>query len=1056
LFAGVVAALSAAFAWTATNANRLWAQLAVVPKATFHEGVDPGGYAGVPWAVQATMVALVYPIVVSFITLMLQRRAHSTVALRVYVLDSAIVPAGACSIGLLLAMGVQFFALPFASTDYLNGRLAALLVFNGTWLFLNVLLTGFFLARTVNFVQDEESRHAFTRLAVDVVLRSELTAAVKQHLLVNASEEEWGYGPADDFDGSDRPNVILFGWAKGTTQVEVDVRGKQVLHDVHLHLLRAVAWSWCRRTGALQRKEQKRPTISFPPKVGAVATGKIRLCAVQNGPALNWFERLLVRTAYVYRPANLGSLALTTKAMLTEVAGEVESLAEQNRYGAARDCLRRLLELHKTLLKACATDQQDMVLNAATINSTPYSLTESSFGRSWLEPYREISRIAVGLLDKDSRLFQSVGHVHGGLASGLLARPERLIIDGLDVGTNLAYDLGAWWMRQAQASLAPGTTTFGGVLPPPMSQVYERTVTVFIGAWGYLSVQIPERSVSKDEDVWLALAARARIYAAHIDSSVMLFVDAVSRGDEIAATWLYESFLKWWGNHSHELRDARFAEWRFRRSTLSLADKTWSEAQGVLWDGSAPISIELAEEALNLAIRRYWESMRLYLVMLLVHNAGDTPGTDSREIRFAAGLLQHRAYKGGSRVEAMPLDTVDAVSTGILEARFGDEVVRARMDSIADKLTRNSRQLQVPLWIYTWSGGDLEVDSMTAAQAKLLVAVAERRGSKLRSNKKLVESWWRDVDKLASVARFLRELKAQVGSREFRTSLPAVNAIRQALGRAAPNCPGRIAAFRMLRALGRVSVHERIVTLRSLSVSQEVVRRTVASISSHAFQLMGDESSPVVNVTLVPGLGAPIDTWDSIEEKQAFVAGLREPEEGFIQTSGQIVRENAIAVAFSRYLARMMLIPVNTTALRSITDEPTVGDLQAFVSEVAAQCARLRASGERPAVLIGGTSSEYLRAHRWGDGDWQAPLPADVVVRSQDSERGETASSYLNDSPVYEFDTPDDHCYVVPLRHVQTLRVAGASASSALSASWTNVNDEKIRLSISWCAEMGP
>ena len=111
---------------------------------------------GVPWGVQATLVALVYPIVLSFVALMRQRRAHSTVALRVYILDSAVVPAGASSIGLLLAMGAQYFVAPYGNQLFLAKYMAPLLLMHGTWFAGNLFLTGFFLSHTVRFIQEEE------------------------------------------------------------------------------------------------------------------------------------------------------------------------------------------------------------------------------------------------------------------------------------------------------------------------------------------------------------------------------------------------------------------------------------------------------------------------------------------------------------------------------------------------------------------------------------------------------------------------------------------------------------------------------------------------------------------------------------------------------------------------------------------------------------------------------------------------------------------------------------------------------------------------------------
>ncbi|SAK82117.1 hypothetical protein AWB79_05432 [Caballeronia hypogeia] len=184
-------------------------------------------YTGVPWSVQATLVALVYPIVLSFIALMLQRRANSTAAMRAYVLDCGVVPAGASSVGLLVAMGIEYFAAPYSSTEFLAKYMAAFLSANGCWLFFNVFLTGFFLTRTVRFIQEDEQRHVFTRVAVDVALRSELTASVKQHILVNAPQVDWHF-PAYKASGPQSPQVLTVSLGGGTATVSRDVRGSNL------------------------------------------------------------------------------------------------------------------------------------------------------------------------------------------------------------------------------------------------------------------------------------------------------------------------------------------------------------------------------------------------------------------------------------------------------------------------------------------------------------------------------------------------------------------------------------------------------------------------------------------------------------------------------------------------------------------------------------------------------------------------------------------------------------------------------------------------------------
>lgn len=237
-----------------------------LPAPELGANFDAAAFAGVPWSVQATLVALVYPIVLSFIALMLQRKAHSTVSLRVYILDSAVVPAGASSVGLLLALGGQYFAIPYGSDQLLAKLMAPLLVMNGLWLLMNVLLTGFFLSRTVRFIQEDEQRHAFTRVAVDVALRAELIAAVKQHIFVSAPKVDWGFQDEIKTEEAHSPRVCAISFSDGRPAVKRDIKGSLVLYDVHLRLLHLVAVLWTRRaTRFMANRPGKTPKLTLMP-----------------------------------------------------------------------------------------------------------------------------------------------------------------------------------------------------------------------------------------------------------------------------------------------------------------------------------------------------------------------------------------------------------------------------------------------------------------------------------------------------------------------------------------------------------------------------------------------------------------------------------------------------------------------------------------------------------------------------------------------------------------------------------------------------------------------
>lgn len=97
------------------------------------------------WTIQATLAALVYPIVISFVAVYLQRRPAAEAFIHLYMLDSGGLAAGLSSLGLVVVMGVQYLMLSTWGTAWLPVWAAI-----GTaWFVLNAALTTFFLFRTV-------------------------------------------------------------------------------------------------------------------------------------------------------------------------------------------------------------------------------------------------------------------------------------------------------------------------------------------------------------------------------------------------------------------------------------------------------------------------------------------------------------------------------------------------------------------------------------------------------------------------------------------------------------------------------------------------------------------------------------------------------------------------------------------------------------------------------------------------------------------------------------------------------------------------------------------
>ncbi len=255
-----------------------------------------------------------------------------------------------------------------------------------------------------------------------------------------------------------------------------------------------------------------------------------------------------------------------------------------------------------------------------------------------------------------------------------------------------------------------------------------------------------------------------------------------------------------------------------------------------------------------------------------------------------------------------------------------------------------------------------------------------------------------------------------------------------------------------MKQLGKVAVHERTITLRATEVDNGKVSELCKRIAAVVFD-SSKLPAPVGTLEFMPGLLTDQYSVNFEYEKKHFLVGFGEsPDDGFAKHMGDFVSKYLLGWAFGRRVSELASKPVNTEALRG-NYEATCAEMQAYVLLVAERCSSLRRDGAAPVVLVGHSGvAVYLRLHRWGPGSWQCPPPPGVTLRSANPSNGETALMYIDDTPVYEYDTPNADCYVVPASMLKRLDVAGSDESTALSLTWTLISDDRMKFVVSWKA----
>lgn len=252
-----------------------------------------------------------------------------------------------------------------------------------------------------------------------------------------------------------------------------------------------------------------------------------------------------------------------------------------------------------------------------------------------------------------------------------------------------------------------------------------------------------------------------------------------------------------------------------------------------------------------------------------------------------------------------------------------------------------------------------------------------------------------------------------------------------------------------MKRLRKVALHEHTITLRALQVNEHEVRLLAKAITAYAFDLQRWPACPVTDVQFVPRLDAEEQSLQFEDYKHNYVFGVpKQPNTGIVEHLSEHIRERILGSSFKQRVAEAGLTPLNDLSLRD-NYEATLTAQQVFINAVGERCTVLRSAGVEPVVLLGqAVTASYFQLYNWGPNE----LPHGVALRNGDPEKGEPPVPLINDTPVYDFNTPNGDCYVVSSEMLKTLELSGSGPSSVLGISWTLLNDERLGFLLSWKA----
>ncbi|MGS0753731.1 hypothetical protein ACVBEH_02630, partial [Roseateles sp. GG27B] len=747
-------------------------------------------YFGTAWSVQATVAALVYPLVISFITFLLQRRATARVALTAYLLETGVKPSGASSFALLVLMAIQYLALPWMSIVHVQ----AMMVANMAWLALNLFLTGWFLTRTAQYLQDERRVQTLLWLTQCITLPREVHAYSMVQLLQNAQKQGWV--PETDLVGENsKPKVFLFPMGEGHTVIQRHFSRPKELRDVHFRLL---SWGVGRWMLAQCSGGGRRPLLEFPCMPYNPAEKHV-LCRVRDAEPPGPFEQAAIHASYRFMHPSLSAMPFTSVEVMDELGQEAASQIELRREPGFGQALDDLVAVHAGLLRGAQFRSSDGSLDSICLLQNPDSWGSRAMCSEWMESYRAIAEAAVAVLEDDGRFFLRAAAVSGRLTYKAGEQPDGVLVVLMLSSSLLMYHLGLWWSRHAASEPTPNANV-PRLLAIPLRNVYRVAVQGWVGSWESVDIRLDKDANLRGAEVWRAHATRVKFYAVHIDETARLLLSAVARGDAEAARSLEDSLIKWWCGRQHSFGAERGAPqpgWNLL--TLAFADLSWGQARTQIPDlpEGSPIE-EAATRLLAIVLKSYWSDVcTVTALVLLEHATGVKHAEASLSIEIVGALMGGIGYdKGGTADLDRYQEAGDAVAR-LTRAQFADRAYSQRLNKIVERFRSDTREPMISGRMYSFSGAE-DVATLTQGQAIYLTALVSNRYADLSTFAGLIGAWHKDLQRLGRISLHLDSLAAELRHDDFkkhstiieklRRSLNHTDAVEMAMTRAAAAC----------------------------------------------------------------------------------------------------------------------------------------------------------------------------------------------------------------------------------------------------------------------------
>lgn len=727
------------------------------------------------WPIQAAIAGVIYPIVIGFISIILQKQNADKVLLRIYLRDSAGKLAGLMSLFLILGMTIQYLFVPLA-----NKNIIYIWSLNNALFFsINIMMTIWFLYRTFLFIRPDYRKNIIEKFCVNILLPYEVSKSLRNVLLHNP--ENNNLLPAKAYGKSyshDNVSVEHFNYGYDTIHNEVVKKHayEKELSDVYFRILSPAVLIWLSK--ATHHVENIDDTtkckLIFNPSLNQIMVEDEVVC-MSSGPVQNGsYENFLIRLAFRYKKRKIEK-DLSVIDILKHIESEAKYFISKADEASFENSIRDLISMQVLLVRASEYINFDQKPdNFLNLNDSFFIY--KSFYFEWSRVYLSLYDEAINKTNKSTSYVIRLMSIPVNIISEI-NNPNNIDIccHTINLFSWQYRKLSEWWEKEAESSgfynHSPCQAT---VLKPPQSNFHETIMNNFIGKWSHLkNYYLSVRNIKKFDD-WSEVQTYASLYIKHLEVTFYMLFRAVHAGDKSSSTWIADSLQIWWEELRYEFDNNHYYLRDTYELTIESLQKDW-----VLVQEKIPDSLHLSGEQippLNLfgaILKNYWIDITALTIYLLVDWGKDCDCENSMPAYLLKPLINNTRIKpeaGGSLGYNLRTNVNDVLISIIRQYYVdgGYEIgYRKKLDSLISNVFEYKKPDMVSGRTYSGWGVD-DLRDTTYGQIFLLLIKSVENYTVSPDIDRIIRNWSINDD---SLTREFKELliswKDTIDTKEF-------------------------------------------------------------------------------------------------------------------------------------------------------------------------------------------------------------------------------------------------------------------------------------------------